>query len=298
MSDVTVHAPRCADCSILTAEPTRPRELLDRLPEALFSRAAPVDPEGATFDEIFFDETVFGPVGGTEPTPQWELARNFVRERNQVVLALRQAVADQHGLGLMRVTDDGVAGQCPRASGAALDRVGEQFGIGRPTGFTDCCYWRLILLLLFKPGSTRWLLSELAELYTGTRPGVTETPARLTLTWPTAAAQSFYGARTDDPENPGGWFHNVDAFYAGDAPPPAPAAVQGFWLAGGDAGQPRSFFGPTTVRIARGLDLAGALDLVKAAGVAVALANLPKQGRTGCYGAALRGGELGGAVWA
>lgn len=298
MSDVTVHAPRCADCSLVVAEPTRPREFLERLPEALVARAAPVAPAGATFDEIFFDETIFGPVGGQEPTPQWELARVFVRERNEVVRTLRQAVADQLGLGRMQVTDAGVVGECPRARGAALDQVGEQFGIGRPTGFTDCCYWRLVQLVLFKPGATRWLLSELAELYTGLRPAVVETPARLTLTWPISGGESFYDARTTSAEDPGGWFTDEDAFHSGDPAPSAPDDVQGFWLDGDMAGKPDSFFGDSTVDTARGLDLGGALDLVKAAGVHVALVNLPPQGRTGCFGATLRGGALGGAAWA
>lgn len=301
MSELARLAPCCAPCAELTQPPTDPAEILRHLPAALFSRRRPQPPGGAQFPNIILGETQFGPVGGEEPTPQWELARLFAQERDELVRVWRRLVADQHGAGRVQTRNGESISECPHAEGADLDRVGEQFGVGRPTGFTDCCYWRLVALLTWMPGTTAWLIRELAELYTGIRPALVEAPAKLTLTWPGSAGVGYFGARRDDAGDPGGWFYGR-SYYDGQAAAPA-SKWHGYWLSGlthdNESPAPRvpnSFWGRSAAH-ARGLDLHGAIELVKAAGVFVAYVNEPPSGLGGCYGATLRRPQSG-VVWA
>lgn len=300
MSDVSQHAPRCAGCAEISVPATDPVEILRRLPEALFSRKRPVPPQEATFDEIILDVTQFGPIGGVDPTPQYELARLFAQEKDAFRLGWLRAEANQLGLGLMSVGSDGeTLCQCPRAAGRDLDRVGEQFGVGRPLGFTDCCYWRLVQLLLFKPATTVWIIRELAELYTGIRPAVLEEPAKLTLSWPVSGGASFADRRVAaDPTS--GWYADVDAFADGDVELAPADAHHAFALDAIDESVPL----PGTLRInnfavsggeytATGLTLEQAIERTKAAGIFVDYLNMPPAGRGGCFGATLRGAATG-----
>lgn len=293
---VSATSPCCAPCAEAAVRPTDPAEILARLPAALFSRRGPVAPEVAQFD-VQLDETQFGPVGGEEPTPQWELARLFAAQRDELLRAWRRTVANTFGLGRLDAVNGEVHSECPHAAGADLDRVGEQYGISRPTGFTDCCYWRLIVLLLFQAGSTRWLISELARLYTGRAPKLVEEPAKLLLSWPVNGGRGFYGPRT---LAGGGWYFGVNSYLNGDGPAPiATHRRHGYWLAGGASDpHPRSHWGRGRVRSTTGLTLRAAIALVKAAGVAVVYSNEPRPGLTGCYGATLRRPAGAGAVWA
>lgn len=300
MSDVSQHAPNCPGCADLTVTATDPVDVLRRLPGALFSRRRPIPPMEATFDEIVLDETQFGPIGGTDPTPQYELARLFAQEKDAFRLGLRQAFALQVGPGRMRVNAAGeTICQCPRAAGADLDRLGGQFGISRPLGFTDCCFWRLVQLLLFKPGTTTWLLRELAELYTGVRPALLESPAKLTLSWPVGGGVSFSDLRTAaDPTS--GWYADHDAYADGDAEIAPPDAFHAYALEDLDENEPlpaglrvNAFAVSGDASAPTGLLLEQAIAAVKAAGIAVDYLNRPAAGLRGCYGATLRGGAFG-----
>lgn len=286
----------CNPCPSLTVPITDPLEILRRLPPALFDMREPTpgDP-GATFDEIFFDETIFGPIDPTEPTPQYELARFIARERDAFVLTWRRAKALQHGLGIIGEND---SHQCPHAEGTDLDRVAEQYGVPRPMGFTDCCYWKLVLLLLFKPGTTRWIISELCELYTGHRPALAEEPAKLIITWPTGGGVSFFGALTNDAE-PGGWFLGTNLYLDGDVPVAGNAETyHGYWQPSASvAGDKPTYLGDGPDGAGLGLTLDQAIARVKAAGVAVSHIDRPAEGREGCFGETRRG-QIDGFVLA
>lgn len=291
------NAPLCAACEALVVPATDPLSILRRLPERLFNLAVRVSPEEAIFDDVFFDESRFGPIPGFDPTPQYELARVFAQEKDAFVLFWRQAVALQHGMGILTVDGEGVvSGQCPRAQGDDLDRVGLQYGVGRPRGFTDCCYWRLVTLLLFVPGATRWQISELCQLYTGIRPKITEEPAKLILTWPTGGGVSFFDDRTDDAE-PGGWFLDQDAYLDGDVAIAGLAEKYHGYLQSGaeEAGDVPTYLGDASTQGGglSGLTLAQAIARAKAAGVAVVLDSLPPSGIAGCYGATERRQQSG-----
>jgi hypothetical protein len=279
----------CAPCPALSVPVTDPLEILQRLPEALFDFRPPFagDP-GATFDEIFFDETIFGPLDPTEPTPQYEFARIIAAERDHFVLEWRRSVSLQLGLGHMEAEDG--SHQCPHAEGEDLDRVAEQYGVPRPMGFTDCCYWKLVLLVLFKPGTTRWLISEICELYTGHRPALYEEPAKLIIGWPTGGGVSFLDDRTDDAD-PGGWFIGVDAYVEGDAMIAGDDEMYHGYVQAGpeEAGDRRTFIGDGPDGAGLGLTLDQAIGRVKAAGVAVSHIDRAPDGRGGCFGETRRG---------
>ncbi len=288
----------CDPCPALTVPVTDPVDILKRLPEALFDfrRPAAGNP-GAVFDEIFFDETIFGPIDPTEPTPQYEIARFLAQEKDAFVLEWRRAVSLQLGLGILQ--SDG-SHQCPHAEGEDLDRVAEQYGVPRPLGFSDCCYWQLVLLVLFKPGTTRWLISEICDLYTGLRPSMIEEPAKLILTWPVNGGPSAFDDRTDDPE-PGGWAYDNDSVFDGDIPLPGePQAAHGYWhdqAASPGVGDLVTAYGDGPDGAGLGLTLDLAIGRVKAAGVAVSHISRPVDGIGGCFGETRRG-PLSNQVWA
>lgn len=318
MSTVSACGPQCPSCEALVAAITDPVAILRRLPEKLFSRAVPNEglPE-AIFDDIHFNRVVFGPIDAAEPTLQYELARFLAREKDEFVWNWKRAEADQLALGIPTVVDGAVVGSCPRASGLDLDRLGEQFGVGRPRGMTDCCYWRLVYLLRFTPQGTVWQLLELCELYTGVRPKVIETPCKIGLSWPTGGGDSAFDERTDDPI-PGGWALDT----SGEA---------GFYWDGGMVGNTHiddltvdeldsvtstlrldwqtddaplagdrttSWWGEPGFASGTGLTLDEALDQAKVLGVFIETINRPDDGVAGCYGATQRGSDPGGFAWA
>jgi hypothetical protein len=277
---VTGCASNCADCPMAANPVTDPVRILERLPARLFNRQPPAPGiSGAQFP-VQLDVTQFGELPAGEPTPQYEIARIVAAEKDRFVGAWRHAVALQHGLGLLTVDPDTgqVKGQCPRAAGVDLDRVGEQFGVGRPAGFTDCCYWRLVLLMLFQPGTTRWLIQEVAELYTGVRPMVVEEPAKLILSWPSADdGDAFFDQD---------WFigHNFHLFGEGVT---FDSDLSDFYLdSPGNADTFATFLSAGAIGAA-GLTLKRAIDTIKSAGVYVEYQDLPRLS-AGCFGAAGR----------
>lgn len=284
---VTEHAVSgCDDCGLLTIPPVSCAAILERLPPSLFNRSGPSPGEpGAIFEDVFADISKFGVVVPGDTTPQYEIVRHFAQEKGYLLLGLRQAVALQLGLGRMGVEDGQTVGQCPHATGSDLDRVGEQYGVGRPPGFTDCCYWRLVVLLLFSPGTVAWCLGEIAALYTGVRPAITERPLVATLTWPAMT----------DPGLPATYWDYDDGFYdatgfwtSEDSETLALSQHDSYWRDGESDPEVDSFWFDTPLA-APGLRLEEALDMVKAAGVHLEYVNRPRSGRRGCGGATYRG---------
>lgn len=194
------YAANCADCGLMPIRRYGVRMALERLPERLFNLEGPDFPAGygAEFDVDQFDESIFGIVVGEEPTPQYELARIVAAERDLLAHGMRLAEAQQRGLGILGIDDGGsVHGQCYHAEGRDLDRVGEQFFVGRPANFSDCCYWRLVQLMVFSPGAAALpKILALAALYTGDCPRVLEEPNKLILEWQSLEWESFFDFQT------------------------------------------------------------------------------------------------------
>jgi len=282
----TRNASTCPDCGLVPLVPTDPVQVLRRLPASLWNQDPPTDPgnDGAVFDEAWFDLSRFDAVpASADATLQWNLARILSELKDRLVRDLKQARALQLGLGDAEVIDNAVVSVDPRAAGADMDRLGQDYGVGRPPGFTDCCYWRLLVLLLFQPGTSPWRLLEVAELYTGVRPRLIESPSKVILAWPTAqpiadapAGTTFFDA---------GQFADQSAFF--DAVHVAVTNYDAFF-GGGAAGLGDTFFGSTGPGGPPGLQLRQALEQVKPAGVFVDLAQMPIAGTSGCLGATTR----------
>jgi len=309
---VTSSSPRCADCGLPVVPRTDPLEVLRRLPAELFNLAPPIQDTflGSQWDEEVIagagdgaSGAIFGVVPGIGVTLQYDLARILAQEKDAFRAKWAEAQALQLALGRMEVVDGKVHGQCPRARGADLDRLGAQFGVGRPPGFTDCCYWRLVRLVAFQRGGTALLLVEIAELFTGIRPAVLEVPAKITLHWPgpspeepggTAPGWQFFDHQgfvdTALIGRPGG------TFWAGGTIAPAPTNdYDGFWSTGGDSAAGDYFWADTARPCAP--TLRDVLEQVKPAGVALILEHVPRQGAIGCSGATRRGGEASRGFW-
>ncbi len=278
-------AVNCPDCSLVERPHTDPLTALRRLPAALWNLTPPTQPFLAALlagDEVD-DTTVFGPLGSTDATPQYEVARILVDERDRFVQAWKQTEANQLGLGDAVVTGNQFVSTGPRASGGDLDQLLEQYGIPRPFGFTDCCYWRLYELLLWQPGNPAWLMLEIAELYTGVRPAAVESRSKIILVWPTQDAPSVPGTTFTNYRG----FANRTAFAGGDQPA---ASIAYSVFAGSDPmGIGYGFAGATSDRLpAAGLTLLQALQIVKPVGVYVDMVNAPLGGSCGCLGATTR----------
>jgi hypothetical protein len=294
MSDITEASPQCAPCPGITVPATDPLSFLRRLPETLFNRQRPSLTEIVARFPVTLDVTIFGPLFfGGEPTPQWEIARIFCQEKDLFRLEWARVVAMQLGLGHMEVLDGKVTGECPRAAGGDLDVVGEQYGIARPFGFTDCCYWRLVLLMLFKPGPTSWLIRELGQLYTGIRPTLIETPDKITLVWPSTGGEGYF-----DTEGEQGAYADDDGYYDGNVAMSPAEDHQGYAdVSSAEAGA--FFAGDYEFRGAPpGMTLEHAVAAVKAAGIWVAYQNRPRSGYGGCFGASYRSDTIFGNVFA
>lgn len=284
----TSSAVNCDDCGLVARDSTDPLKVLSRLPRSLFNMRRPTETQtpGAIFDDVFADITYLDadPMTVTEATPQWDLARIIAEEKDLWVQAFRQSQVNQLGLGNVGVVDGRSAGEGLRARGADLDRVGEQFGIGRPRGFTDCCYWRLITLLIWKPGPTKWLLTELAALYTGVRPKATDGVNILTLEWPEHVASGSFGASYLD--------HNAyldhSAYLATDPDPGGESTALDAYLSAETSASLGSTYLTEAPVAPPGLTLADAIKLAKPAGIFIETVREPLPGLAGCYGATLR----------
>jgi len=300
--EITHSSPSCANCPALRVSKTDPLDVLRRLPQELFNLSPPENEGflGSEWEEeVLADSAIFGEIPPEGVTPQYELARIHAEEKDRFRLTWARARALQHGLGKMTVVDGKVVGQCPRAAGGDLDRLGEQFGVGRPPGFTDCCYWRLVVLMRFTPGIGREKLLEVAELFSGIRPVAIEEPARITLRWPAPAPAAPGGPRPgqqfwsdkgfiSSPRvgRPGGLFWSSGTGAAIDRTKRywfwksglTSSAGQFFWSSSGGPGVP---------------SLRDVLDEVKPAGVALELENVPRLGAIGCSGATKRGAPAG-----
>lgn len=304
----TLHAQACDDCGLIPLRPTDPRELLKKLPvrsgaRGLFRGDGPSLPLGLRLDDP--DSGVaLGPAyprydsdgniryttnndGDTVPIEDdppliFEIARLLTTERDAFRRGIEQAAALQRGIvnlhvdvGSGRSTGDGVY-----ALGVDLDLIGRSYGIGRPFGFTDCCYWRLIELLLWqKGGPTPWRAREVATLYTGRRPLAVIEPDLLTLTWGAARARGYAdrGAYADhsygihDPEV------DVD-------PPITPKPGNGYATT---TNRTNSAYARSVGTHSIGMTLTQALDRVIPDGMHIRLNNVPQHG--GCLGSVFRG---------
>lgn len=277
--DRTLAAQNSPDADHPPAEVTHPLRVLERLPERLWNRRAPEVENSVPAllgDTEVVDGAIFGPLV-SDATPQYEIARVFASEKDTFVNAWRRVEADQLGFGTTRVMDGRYLGEGPRATGADLDVLLGQYGVSRPFGFTDGCYWRLAQLLLWSKLRSYWRLREIAALYTGTRPGVVEDIGMVTLTWPIPVRGEFISVNL--------WFGRS---YWTDSNYDAPSALD-MYLTSGDDPPGESFFGPASPQPEDpGLSLAQALNLVKPAGTRVRLVNPPVAGSTGCYGSKFR----------
>lgn len=288
----TTLAAACSDAGVVTVEPTRPLDVLRRLPEALFD-LSPGEPDipALLAGDVLDEDVIFGP-GGGGGTPQWALARILAEERDQFVLGWRTAEAIQHATGRVFAADRRLVSETPHARGADLDKLGGQFGLGRPDGFSDCCYWRLIQLVLFQPGATAWRLVEIAELYTGVRPSVVEEPARIRLTWPRPRAYEGVAGLT--------FFDHLEGLDRGafwNADPPGPdTTLDSYWNDVSDPSGIPSYW-HSDAKPAVGTPIELALALAKPAGVYVALVDIPRMGASGCGGATTRTDGVGRGVW-
>lgn len=282
---ITSVATSCSECEPQKPPETDPARILERLPRSLFRLDRPSEPAEQSRDIVVGDWVLDAPLGvpAENATILWDVARTIAYERDVFVWQWRVAEANQLGLGRMEVVDSAVQSECPRATGVNLDRVGAQYGVTRPAGFTDCCYWRLVLLLLFTPGPTTWLLREIAELYTGERPEIDEAPARITLLWDPTVTEGFWDAES---------YWDSTGWWESDPSPPTVAAdTDGFW----DADD--SFWDHLLPGGAPGLTLEKALELVKPAGVHLVLQDVPLAGSAGCSWATARA-EAGVGWWA
>ncbi|GEM_PF-6959808 len=296
--DRTKYAPNCAQAEPVSLRQTSVFRTLNRLPAGVFNRTMPDGGiPGAVWEDVFFDESFFGVVPGDDPTPQHEIARVVSEEKDQVFYGIKIARSLQSGLGRMEKSSESsqIEGESPRASAADLDRVGRQFGIGRPMGFTDCCYWRLLWLVLFGGPPTIWKLVEIAELYTGERPTVIEEPNKVTLRWASGAWPMWFDHVSYLAE--GGEYAS---YWNGDTSEPGTEGDgYGYWVSGA-ANNHEYFWGDDPWGSAGSLELAAALNLAKPAGVFIQLLNAPI-GVVGCWGRTIERGEdlpAGGFVWA
>lgn len=294
MSDaLAVACPRCDGPGLVPRPTTDPAALLRRLPSPLWDATPPADPgrSAAIFDEVYADSSRFDDSGeSAEATVQWNIARWVTEERDRWVQGWRQAEALQLATGRVRIEGGAVVTETPRAGGADLDKLGTQFGIGRPFGFSDCCYWRLVQLLLFTAGPTTAQLVELAVLYTGIAVEVIESPCKILLVWPAVAVTpeigaSYYGAN--------GYFGS--AYYDAVAAQPATSA-DGYWT-DGPAGDADSWWSADSLGKPAGLTLEEALELARPAGVRVELVRPPRPGQSGCYGATAITDGMGRGMW-
>lgn len=186
--------------------------------------------------------------------------------------------------GIESITAGGVEvrTQCPHASGRDLERLGEELGVGRPFGFNDCCYWRLIQLLNFigVGAGSPWHLREVVELYVGARPDFSESPGKITLSFPGDVIQE----RRDIAYYDRGF---LGRGFIGTGGVPASLSVLGAGYYGATTAP--SYLGPSVPKPQAGLTLQQALGRIKVEGVFVSLVNLPPLGRAGCVGATYRG---------
>lgn len=274
----------CPDSPSVAIEPTDPGSILDRLPAALFNRARPSIPfqPALRCGEAIYADTVFGPSGSDDATPQWEVARIMAGEKDQFLRTWAQCEALQHALG----TSEEDVTTAPVARGADLDRWWAQYGIGRPSGFGDCCYHRLGQLLLFSPRG-RWRLLEIAALYTGIRPAMRETPLGVSLTWQSAARADLECYACDD----NAFF---DAGFMDSEEIIESSADDGFF---DDAATCFIDVDQAGEDLGIGLTLEQALDLVKSAGVHLELVNLPAAGWSGCAGETSRHASSAPGRW-
>lgn len=301
-SPFTDAAADCADCGLVPRPASQTAAVLARLAPSLWNQTPPSEeatPELLAGD-LVDDATIFGPAGSNDVTPQWEIARNFRLAKDRFLAAWRQTEADQLALGHASINGAGqMIGEGTYARGADLDRWVEQFGVGRPDGFTDCCLSRLFTLLLFQFGNTRWLLQEIAQLYTGIRPQAVESRSRIMLVWPLSVLVTFWsdpaapsrpafdGYYTNASGSGGLWSgetpsigYDLDSFFFDGAAP---------WFDSSTPVQTMSAWStPPTNRIT-GLTLENALAVVAPAGVHVELNNKPQWGVSGCAGAVYRG---------
>jgi len=277
---LTTHAENCDDCGLVPRPAADPQEVLDRLPP-LFNRASPAEPTTPPLlvDDPMYDGTIFGPTGSDDASPEYELARAFSGEKARLLQGIATARATQLGMGHATADDGRVTGQTPHAGGADLDRIGRDYGVGRPLGFTDCCYWRLVKLMRFLPGGSLWRMREACALFTGERPRVEQGPGWIRFAWHSLMAAPpaerpylnyrSYANRSHLVEVAGGGGETGENhFYAGSAVRP------------GYVSRLRAHSG--------GLRLIDALGLMKPAGVHVELINQPRPGRSGCWGSTLR----------
>lgn len=292
----TSAAVNCDDCALAAPRRTDPIVVLERMPESLIARDRPAIDSAAPLltTDIMQDDTVFGPLGDDNVSLQWEIARIVTGEKDEWLAGWKRAEALTLGAGRMSVVAGRLVTQCPHANGSDLDLVGAQYGIGRPTGFTDGCYWRLIVLALFKPGNRVWLLQEISALYTGERPMVTEDPAKVRLKWqqqppsPEADFGMSFFSSADAPSMPSDTFFSNNAFFVGEQGD-APSDGDGFWMSSTDPARDTDAFWQTGGSTPSGLGLIQALGFVVPAGVAVELVDMPLLGLAGCYGATMRG---------
>lgn len=282
----------CETCTSIEVPPTNPAEILSRLPAAIFDLTPGSTGRSALIaGDTLQEDTIFGPEAG-DGTPQWALAVLLAEERDRFVLGWRTAEALQLGLGRLREIDGHVDTECPHAAGRDLDRVGGQFGVPRPLGFGDCCYWRLLQLLLFQAGPTVHRLLGIAELYTGVRPMAVETLAKIGLVWPVPqsfeglAGQTFWGAHQ---------YIGADAYWS-DEPPALETALDSFWAPLSPTTTYGGLWQPAPAE-RESLNLVDALNLAKPAGIVVELVNTPMAGRSGCSGSTLRGASTLRGVW-
>jgi hypothetical protein len=279
--DLTLAAENVASCPLTIPTRSDPLRLLKRLARSLWNQRPPTEPfvPELTAGDVVQDSTVFGPLGSADATPQYEIARNIVGAEDDFVSAWRRAESDQLGFGKTSVVNGAFTGQCPRAEGQDLDRWCGQFGIARPFGFGDGCYWRLFQLLMFQARHSLWRLVEIAALFTGVRPAAIEDIDLVTLAWL--------------PPRLGGSYINVD--FIGHAiitdPDYAPVSSFDAVISEDEVGVGATFIAVTdpAVSPSPGMTLEQALAFAKRRGVSVLLANAPTPGMTGCCGGAYRG---------
>jgi hypothetical protein len=254
--------------------------------KGLFSDAIPTDDGwlGAEFNETtVLDDVVVGLLPGEGVTPQYEIARVVAEQKDLFEQGMNEARALQLGLGTMTAEPGGVRGQSPRAAAADLDRLGEQYGIGRPGGFTDCCYWRLLWLMLFAPGGpTLWKLREICALYTGIRPLAVETPCKIVFIWPDASDSPGYCDQS---------YADLTCWCDGASVAPLDVYATHGFVSGGGVAKTYNYYLGTHEYHPMGMTLAQALAMVKAAGVYISLQNPPDDGAGGCQGATWRSYE-------
>lgn len=270
----------CDDCALSVSVQRSyadVEEYIRRLPEPLFSRRIAV---GDTLEWLFneraeLDKNVLAPApADVQPTVIQALAEVWADLRAIARGMIQLASAATLGASPVERSDGRYETGCDHASGDLLDTLAAQYGAARPLGFSDCCLWALVQLLVFRRPdvASRAHLKDIIELYTGIEVVLTEGLGIVEVkpaAFEAALGYWDYSAYAD----------KTIAFGAD----PTPVAADTYF------NRADWYENPASIARSPGPSLAEALDAVRVPGVQVTFVQMPPVGASGCFSATLRG---------